>query len=345
KNALIVILNALLWITVTLVFFKYSLLKPQPADSFFVILTVILLMAAVYLSYFLIYPLFFQKNRISYWGITTTTVIVISLLELSFFEERYNILYDYWNHPLLLSFFHIFIRNMFFILTSLCFSHTKASGVNQKKGISQLEKELAWEKERHEIEKEYMRYKIAPHFLYNIINHIFYCAIEKKEELPELLHKLSCVLDYYMNDSSKPLVELQDEIAFYERYIELERMRYAKGIEVSISVDPGMEALLIAPLLFECYIGNAFKYTPHDGTGKIGISFKKLEHSKLEFVCRNNKQKSTKRHDLISSKNGITFNRKRLEFLYKIAHQLVIEDFDESFSVKLIVKLYPNPAL
>jgi sensor histidine kinase YesM len=315
-----------------------SFVGPQLSHGCLELVVVLLIMGTVYLNYHVIYPRFFKENKTKYWLSTIALPIVPVMVEMPLLQDYFVTIYLQTGEYIIPAFFYLFVRDMVFVLGSLYFNHSKALKINQEKEIAQLEKELAWERERHEIESEYMRYKIAPHFLYNIINYIFFCSIEKKEELPNLLYKLSCVLDYYMHDSTKPLVKMADEYAFYEKYIELERLRYENGIEVSLEIDHSLDDSLIAPLLFECYIGNAFKYAPHDGTGKIEIKFEKLEQDKVQFTCKNNKQKSTKRHDLVSSKNGINFNRKRLDFLYNVANQLIINEFDDHYFVKLVVR-------
>lgn len=339
KKAWGVTLNVIFWITVVVVFTNFSFMRPQFSTGNSNIIAPLLLAGMVYLNYFLIYPRLYENYRIKYWLITISLSLFLTIIELYIFRNDFLSIYHRMNPYFTSTFFHIFTRNMAFILCSLYFSHSKTLKIKQKKEILQLEKELSWEKEKYEIEREYMRYKIAPHFLHNIINYILFCSMERKDELPHLLYKLSGVLDYYMNDSSEPLVRFADDYAFYEKYIELENMRYENVIDVKITTDKSLNNTIIAPLLFECYIGNAFKYTPHDETGKIEIIFERVEQNKLMFICKNTKQKVTKRHGLVSSKNGLAFNKKRLDFLYNIAHQLVIEEFDDSYLVKLVLRI------
>lgn len=338
KKALGIVLNILFWIATTIIFTNIPFVKPHFALGWPNLTILLLLSGMVYLNYFLIYPRLYENHSVKYWFITISLSLLLSGIELYLFKDDYLTIYHQLSYHFIFAFSYMFIRNMAFILGSLYFSHSKVLKIKQKNEIVQLEKELAWEKEKHEIEQEYMRYKIAPHFLYNIINYILFSSMERANELPNLLYKLSGVLDYYMNDSSKPLVKFVDDYAFYEKYIELENMRYENIIDVKMEMDQSLNEVLIAPLLFECYIGNAFKYTPHDEMGKIEITFTRVEQNKLEFTCKNRKQKTTKRHNSISSKNGIVFNKKRLEFLYKVAHQLIIEDIDDYYSVKLLIR-------
>lgn len=339
KRLLIVISNILFWSVTTLFFVNFTFIRPRISFAYLELIILSLVIISVYLNYFVIYPRYFKQSRIKYWTLSLGVTLLVSIIELFLFKVDIASIYHGIPNHIYITFFFILLRNMAFILGSLYFSHTKAIRMEQKREIEQLEKELAWEQEKYGIESEYMRYKIAPHFLYNIVNHLFYCAIEQKEELPDLFRKLSNILDYYMTDSSKPLVPIEGEFNFYKKYVELENERYGNKVDVSIEFDHYKGDVLIAPLLFESYIGNAFKYTPHDGTGKVEVLFSMLDEDTIKFTCKNNKQQNEKKENYISTKNGISFNRRRLEFLYRSDYHLDIAEDEECYFVEMIIRV------
>ena len=77
-----------------------------------------------------------------------------------------------------------------------------------------------------------LKMQIHPHFLFNSLNTIYGFALRKAEETPELILKLSNLLDYILYQVNKPKVSLKEEVLHIEEYIELEKIRFQERMEV-----------------------------------------------------------------------------------------------------------------
>lgn len=187
-----------------------------------------------------------------------------------------------------------------------------------------------------EQELNYLKMQIHPHFLFNTLNTMYGFALKKADETPEMILKLSNLLDYLLYQVDKPFVALQDEINHIDDYIELEKMRFNDTLQVNFNTENILEDTKIAPMLFIPFIENSFKH----GNLKQGVL-----QINIKLFCKNDTiffEIENTTNSSLTSKNGIGLEniKKRLNLLYKDKHQLDIESTNRLFKVhlKLITK-------
>ncbi len=186
-----------------------------------------------------------------------------------------------------------------------------------------------------EQELKFLKMQIHPHFLFNTLNTLYGFALKKSEKAPEMILKLSNLLDYILYQVDKPLVFLQDEINHIEDYISLEKLRFQEGVQITFNQDLIDEKIEISPMLLLPFVENAFKHgTQIDGVVTVNISLK-VDENELRFLIENSTTK--KAH----SKNGIGLEniKKRLEMLYPNQHTLDILEEEKLFKINLIIRI------
>jgi sensor histidine kinase YesM len=186
-----------------------------------------------------------------------------------------------------------------------------------------------------EQELKFLKMQIHPHFLFNTLNTLYGFALKKSNEAPEMILKLSNLLDYILYQVDKPLVFLQDEINHIEDYISLEKSRFQKSLKVDVQINFFDENLRIAPMLLLPFVENAFKHgTQIDGVLHVNICLK-VDEKELRFTIENSTAK--KEH----SKNGIGLEniKKRLNMLYPNRHSLEILEEEKLFKVNLQIAI------
>jgi LytS/YehU family sensor histidine kinase len=186
-----------------------------------------------------------------------------------------------------------------------------------------------------EQELKFLKMQIHPHFLFNTLNTLYGFALKKSEKAPEMILKLSNLLDYILYQVDKPKVLLQDEINHIEDYISLEKSRFQEGLQITFDKKLMDEKLEIAPMLLLPFVENAFKHGKQiDGVVKISITLK-VDKNELNFRVENSAIK--KEH----SKSGIGLEniKKRLEMLYPEKHILEISQNGELFKVNLKIAI------
>jgi sensor histidine kinase YesM len=107
--------------------------------------------------------------------------------------------------------------------------------------------------------------QLRPHFLYNALNSVaalirtaaYGQALESVLGYSELLRKTL--------DADRTEVPLRDELAFLDRYLAIERMRFSDTLSATISAEPGLDSALVPNLVLQPLVENAL----HHGLGSV----------------------------------------------------------------------------
>ena len=183
-------------------------------------------------------------------------------------------------------------------------------------------------------ELRFLKMQIHPHFLFNSLNTIYGFALEKKDEAPEMILKLSNLLDYILYQIEKPQVFLKDEINHILDYVSLEKMRFHDTLEVKTIIDVSNNTIQIPPMLLIPFVENAFKHGDIvNGSLKVTIDIK-TEDDVLFFRIENTSIKENKTNNGIGLEN-IT---KRLEMLFANSYTLESNQMANYFKVKLTIR-------
>jgi len=186
-----------------------------------------------------------------------------------------------------------------------------------------------------EQELNYLKKQIHPHFLFNTLNTIYGFALKQSKNTPDIILKLSNLLDYILYQVDKPKVSLKEEVLHIKEYIDLEKIRFQDTLKVSYTADDISDEKQIAPMLLIPFVENAFKHgSLINGYLKVDIQIILIENQ-LRFSIKNTVLKD----DLKESKIGIGLEniKKRLNLLYKNNYQLLVENQDGWYQVQLII--------
>jgi len=126
-------------------------------------------------------------------------------------------------------YFVVFIASAF----SLVQHNYKSTSANQELKNKILEAQL----QLKEQELRYLKMQIHPHFLFNTLNTMYGFALKKSDETPEMILKLSNLLDYLLYQADKPLVSLEEEIHHIKDYVALEKMRLFSDLDCSYAAN------------------------------------------------------------------------------------------------------------
>ncbi len=188
-----------------------------------------------------------------------------------------------------------------------------------------------------EQELQYLKMQIHPHFLFNTLNTLYGFALRKAEETPEMILKLSNLLDYLLYQADKPFVLLTEEIEHIKDYIALEEMRFNETLKLQFTNNNIPETLTMAPMVLVPFVENSFKHgSLHQGKLHINIHLE-CQGQTLHFNIDNTHKKGH-----TSSKKGIGLEniKKRLNLLYKDNYTLHIQNESDIFKVQLQLQLH-----
>jgi LytS/YehU family sensor histidine kinase len=162
-----------------------------------------------------------------------------------------------------------------------------------------------------------LKSQIKPHFVFNTINNIRSLILEDKEKAREMLLNFSDLFRYALKNSDQSKAKLEDEIEIVKQYLELVSIQYEDKLQYSISVDEGMEAVLMPPMMLQLLVENAVKHgiSQFKEGGSIIVDVKQLDEE------INIRVKNTGNFNTTSSLGdqlgvGLKNIRKRLELIY-----------------------------
>ena len=128
---------------------------------------------------------------------------------------------------------------------------------------------LAKRKTEKEIEKRHLaqyRYmklsqQVNPHFLFNSLNILDGLVTEGDSEAASVyIHKLAALYRYLLKNEDETLVRLRDEMEFVDKYIDLLKVRFQDGMEVTEDIDPSSLGHMVVPCSVQLLIENATKH-------------------------------------------------------------------------------------
>jgi LytS/YehU family sensor histidine kinase len=186
-----------------------------------------------------------------------------------------------------------------------------------------------------EQELQYLKMQIHPHFLFNTLNTLYGFALKKADEAPEMILKLSNLLDYLLYKVDKPFVLLEDDVEHIKDYIELEKMRFNDTLQIDFSIKNISENFKIAPMLLIPFVENSFKHGAIV-EGYLSIKIKlKCEGQNMLFSIENTNVENPN----ASKGIGLENIKKRLDLLYFEKYTLDIQNRNDIFKVSLQLNL------
>jgi LytS/YehU family sensor histidine kinase len=188
--------------------------------------------------------------------------------------------------------------------------------------------------EKLQAEVNYLRSQVNPHFLFNALNNLYALTIKKSDQAPDIVLKLSELMEYMLYESDEAFVPLEKEIRYLGNYLELEKIRQGNQADIRLAVNGDIDRAMIPPFLILPLVENAFKHgisrAVRNAYLHIAISVEgggivvEIENNKLDF-----------RDEDRSGGIGLVNVRRRLELLYPGRHVLEIANGADTYHVTL----------
>lgn len=339
KYLITVTSHTIFWIVIYY-FYAYFLGYGSSNTEYVKLFSGFLMPVTMFVSYFLIYyliPKYLLAKKYKYFilyviytFILSVYVIILSILYGLIYSEGFK---EIGTVPLTKTLPFIILGVYFVVLIVVSLSlvmHNYNSIVNNENLKSKI---LQSQLQIKDQELRFLKMQIHPHFLFNSLNTIYGFALNKKDEAPEMILKLSNLLDYILYQIEKPNVLLVDEINHLLDYVSLEKMRFHDTLEVETTIEVSNNTIQIAPMLLIPFVENAFKHGDIIN-GALNVSiYIKTENDTLFFEIENTSIKDNKVYKGI----GLENIAKRLEMMYANSYKLTTQQEENLFKVELII--------
>lgn len=193
------------------------------------------------------------------------------------------------------------------------------------------------DKKNYETELALMKAQLNPHFLFNTINNIDMLIQKDAGKASEYLNKLSDIMRFMLYELKTEKIPLAKEIAYIEKYVELQKIRTSNENFVKFEVQDDIRSVDIEPMLLIPFIENAFKHSENKKIPEAVRILIKADPEKLHFECVNAYSDSQK--GISSGGLGNELIKRRLELLYPDKHIFEVTNAGGYYSVKLDIDL------
>jgi len=202
---------------------------------------------------------------------------------------------------------------------------------------------LQIEKEKVSTELNFLRSQVNPHFLFNVMNTIYFQIDKTNADARLSIEKFSEMLRYQLYECTTDKIQIQKELHYIKNYVAIQTLRMEKDSDINLTIGE-MDDFLIAPLLILPIVENAFKHVSNfKEAGKNKIHFTVKNEDKNTFIVESINtydQSDGQKHLLQSGGLGMQNLKRRLELLYPGRHELNIEKKENTYQT--ILKLQYN---
>ena len=292
-----------------------------------------------YVCLFLLVPRFLNKKKLTLflvWLVVLLigTYVIYTALHMYLYEPKY---YQYYNEIAKEYAERTFwerVTNLSVLLSKAIKFLTPTALLLMARFYKNQQKYLKLNEQKKTAELTALKHQLNPHFLFNTLNNLYALALKKADETPEVIEKLSGILDYMLYRCNDTFVSLQKEIELIENYLSLEKVRYGKRVQITFEKNIEQD-VKIAPLLLLTFIENAFKHGVSQELKEAFIAIKiNLEGNQIFFNIKNSKP-NTSIENNTEHCIGLKNIKKQLELLYADNYFLDIENTKDSYTVTL----------
>lgn len=337
------------WVLIYIVFtIAQSSFESQPYDIYTIILLNIPgLIAPIIASYFLNYyliPRYFNSKRYlefsilfilsAYFICVFARIINVHFAEAlfrqgEFYQESIFEIATQFRHLIT-----VYFPEIYFIAFAMAVLKQQTLAFEMK------QRNMLLEKEKSQTELNFLKAQIHPHFLFNTLNNLYVLTLKKSDKAPDVVEKLSEILDYILYRGRDTAVPVAKEIKLLENYVSLEKLRYGDHLKISFRKEVDDPGTSIAPLLLLSLVENAFKHgASNQLTDPIIAIELTLLNQVLHFKVFNTKGETAATEDS-SYRNGIGISniRRQLALIYS-EYSFDVKEEKKSYLVMLSIKL------
>ena len=225
----------------------------------------------------------------------------------------------------------VFTATLIIMICVVFITHVYETVFLVRDSESEMVRNEQLERAKVQAELEALKNQIDPHFIFNSLNTLSHLIEEKPDRAKQFNDNLADVYRYILQNKSRDLVLLREEIEFIRDYFSLLKIRFENAVELDISVEETFfNQYLIPPISLQVLVENAIKHNEFSDLLPLRVTIT-LENEELKV--HNKSAKKTLRKP--SSRIGL----QNLNERYKLTtlKEIFISEQASDFFVKLPV--------
>ena len=234
-----------------------------------------------------------QWKRPGFWISHLTACVVTGLLAAAWLSMWEALLNPYALIPGPSPFLQMWLRKFYSGLLSslilygliLLVAHI---GETQRRFVLQQAETARLNEQLSKAQLNALRRQIEPHFLFNTLNAIAGLVREQRNDAAvSMIAGLSDFLRRVVNDSDRQQVPLCDELEFTQKYLEIQKVRFADRLTFSVDVPAELLSAQVPSLILQPMVENAVKHgiAKRIQGGVISIAASRSDHTLTLRIC------------------------------------------------------------
>jgi sensor histidine kinase YesM len=227
---------------------------------------------------------------------------------------------------------NIITQSTLVILIAVIFiTHVYETAFLVRESESEMIRNEQLERAKAEAELEALRNQIDPHFIFNSLNTLSHLIEEKPSKAKQFNDTLADVYRYILQNKSRDLVLLRDEMEFLESYFLLLQIRFEKAVFLEVSLaDNVRDLFLVPPISLQVLAENTIKHNEFSEANPLVLEIKLQD----EVLVVHN---PIRRKLLRRPSSGIGLQNLRERYKLTTSKDIIIQDSGTDFIVHLPV--------
>jgi two-component system LytT family sensor kinase len=162
-----------------------------------------------------------------------------------------------------------------------------------------------------------LKSQLQPHFLFNTLHSISSLMLTDVQAADRMMTRLGDLLRMSLESAGTQITTLSRELEFVNCYLEIEKVRFAERLTVTLDIAPETLDAWVPHLLLQPLVDNAVKHgiSKRAAGGEIQIAVT-ARNGELQLEVRDNGPGPSKHGVIPSSGLGLRITRDRLQSLY-----------------------------
>ncbi len=198
---------------------------------------------------------------------------------------------------------------------------------------------LSVEKEKLSTELNFLRSQVNPHFLFNVMNTIYFQIDRENTSARASVDMLSEMMRYQLYECTTDKIDIVKEVEYIKNYVAMQKLRMETGTDVKLVISNNLSGFDIAPLLLLPLIENAFKHVSNYKEASRNLVHVTLTREGSQTFTLNTvntyDQLHTPVNPLPSGGLGMQNLKRRLGLLYPGRHELHVTRHDNQYITTL----------
>jgi two-component sensor histidine kinase len=187
--------------------------------------------------------------------------------------------------------------------------------VSRREATTMEIEKLRLELHLKDVELRALQAQVNPHFFFNSLNSIRALLFQDAHVAADVIDRLAGMMRYTLQSGRSNTVSLAEEMEAVRNYLAIEKIRFEERLQLSESVEPGLDGMAFPPMALQTLVENAVKYGVERSAVpcEVRISVKRQgEHMQLMVSNQGHFVES----DGGSTKVGVQNTSKRLALLF-----------------------------